>query len=111
MVSGSSSGGGGAATGVGATTDVLTYHNDTLRTGQNLAECILTPANVNSSTFGLLRTLPADDPVDATPLIACKSSIAGGVHNVVLFATEMTASTLMMPTTARYSHTSRCWPR
>ncbi len=88
VVSGSSSGSSGAATGVGATTDVLTYHNDTLRTGQNLTESILTPANVNSSTFGLLRTLPADDPVDATPLVASQVSIGGAVHNVVYFATE-----------------------
>src|ERR1039458_9671423 len=46
-----------------STSDVLTYHNDTMRTGQNLTETTLTSSNVNSSTFGLLRILTADAPV------------------------------------------------
>jgi hypothetical protein len=85
--SGSASGSsGGSASASG--TDVLTYHNDSMRTGQNLTETILTPGNVSSSTFGLLRILAADNPVDATPLIATKVSIGGSAHNVVYFATE-----------------------
>jgi len=74
--------------GAGAATDVLTYHNDTMRTGQNLTETTLTPSNVNSSTFGLLRILPADNPVDAAPLIASRVTIGGSVHNVIYAATE-----------------------
>ena len=81
----SSSSGSGSTT---AGTDVLTYHYDRMRTGQNLTETVLTPTNVTSSTFGLLRTLPADDAVDATPLIATNISIAGSTHTVVYLATE-----------------------
>jgi chitodextrinase len=77
-----------AAVSVGFATDVLTYHNDTMRTGQNLTESTLTPANVTSSTFGLLTILPADDPVDATPLVASGVTVGGVTHNVVYVATE-----------------------
>jgi hypothetical protein len=64
------------------------YHNDAMRTGQNLTETTLTPANVNASTFGLLRILGADKPVDAAPLLASRVAIAGSLHNVVYIATE-----------------------
>ncbi len=70
------------------TTDVLTYHNDTMRTGQNLTETRLTTSNVSSATFGLLRTLGTDNPVDATPLVATQVMIGGSAHNIVYVATE-----------------------
>src|SRR2546423_14219097 len=38
-------------------TDVVTYKNDLARTGQNLTETVLTPANGNASGFGKLRFL------------------------------------------------------
>src|SRR6185312_15448321 len=38
-------------------TDVVTYKNDVLRTGQNLTETTLTPGNVGSTTFGLHHNL------------------------------------------------------
>jgi hypothetical protein len=70
-------------------TDVLTYHNDTFRTGQTLHEEILTPANVKTNHFGKLWTLPADGLVDAEPLYAAGVAIPGrGLHNVLFVATE-----------------------
>ena len=38
-------------------TSILTYHNDNARTAQNLAETVLTPTNVASSTFGKIAIL------------------------------------------------------
>jgi hypothetical protein len=69
-------------------TDVTTFHNDNARTGQNLTETMLAPANVNSQTFGLLRNLPVDGKVDAEPLYLSQLPVAGGTYNVVFIATE-----------------------
>ncbi|MBV9037834.1 MAG: hypothetical protein JO182_25315, partial [Acidobacteriaceae bacterium] len=41
-------------------TNVLTYHNDNVRTGQNLTETALLPSTVNASRFGKLFTVPTD---------------------------------------------------
>jgi hypothetical protein len=71
-----------------AGTDVLTYKNDLSRSGQNLSETTLTPANVTSSTFGLLRNLAVDGKVDAQPLYVSQLSVSGSAHNVVFAATE-----------------------
>ena len=69
--------------------DVVTYHNDIARTGQNLNETVLTTANVNSATFGKLRSLPVDGKVDAQPLyLAQLANIGGATHNVLYVATE-----------------------
>ena len=73
---------------VPAGTDVLTYKNDLSRSGQNLTESILTPANVTSAGFGLLRNLPVDGKVDAQPLYLSQLRVAGSAHNVVFVATE-----------------------
>ena len=69
-------------------TDVVTYKNDVLRTGQNVTETILTPSNVNSASFGLLHNLKVDGKVDAQPLYLAKLSVKGSQHNVVFVATE-----------------------
>src|ERR1700693_2624779 len=78
----------GSSMGATATTDVLTYHYDNMRTGQTLTETELTPATVTSSSFGKLRLLPTDDPVDAAPLVATNVTIGGSTHTVVYVATE-----------------------
>lgn len=67
---------------------VLTYHNDLGRTGQNLNEAILTPANVNSTTFGKLGFMTVDALVDAEPLYVPNLTVANSVHNVVFVVTE-----------------------
>ncbi|MFI4914680.1 MAG: pyrrolo-quinoline quinone, partial [Steroidobacterales bacterium] len=82
------SGGSNAGGGTAAVTDVLTYHNDNMRTGQNLTESALTPANVTTATFGKLRLLAADGRVDAQPLVVSGLIINGAAHNVVYVATE-----------------------
>ena len=69
-------------------TDVVTYKNDHSRTGQNLTESVLTPANVNCSSFGLLRMLSVDGKVDAQPLYLSGLAVGGAPHNVVFVATE-----------------------
>jgi hypothetical protein len=69
-------------------TDVLTYKNDLNRSGQNLTESTLTPANVTPATFGLLRNLAVDGKVDAQPLYVSQLSVSGASHSVVFVATE-----------------------
>lgn len=69
--------------------DVVTYHYDNLRTGQNTNEAILTTANVNSSKFGKLGEFMVDGKVDAQPLYLSNVSIPGhGTRNVLYVVTE-----------------------
>lgn len=65
---------------------VYTQHNDNARTGANLFETTLTPANVNARQFGLLFRHVVDDQVFAQPLFVPNLSIAGGRHNIVIVA-------------------------
>jgi hypothetical protein len=48
--------------------DVLTYHYNNQRTGNDDRETILTPKNVNVATFGKLFAMPVDADVYAQPL-------------------------------------------
>jgi len=67
----------------------FTHHNDNARTGQNLGETVLTPANVTSATFGKLFSYPLDGVAHASPLYVADVAIPGsGFHNVVYVATE-----------------------
>ena len=67
----------------------FTYHNDNLRTGQNLSETVLALSNVNQNQFGKLFSYPIDGMAFASPLYVANVSIPGqGYHNVVYVATE-----------------------
>ena len=67
---------------------VLTYHDDNTREGQNTQETVLTPTNVTSSTFGKVGFYSADGKVDAEPLYLPGVMIGGASHNVLYVVTE-----------------------
>ena len=74
---------------VTSTTDVLTYHNDMARTGQNLNETILNTGDVTSAKFGKIGFDTVDGHVDAQPLYASGVAVPGnGTHNILIAATE-----------------------
>src|ERR1700720_4577765 len=69
--------------------DVVTWHNDSARTGQNLSETILTLSTVNVNKFGKLFVISTDGQVYAQPLYVSNLTIPGkGVHDVIYIATE-----------------------
>jgi len=71
------------------TPGLYTHHNDNLRTGQNLNETVLTPANVAPASFGRLHSYPLDGLAYTAPLYVANLGIPNqGVHNVVYVATE-----------------------
>jgi hypothetical protein len=80
--------------GAPAQTIVVTQHNDISRSGANVGETILTPANVNTATFGKIFTFPVDGRIYAQPLylpgltMGAGTPQAGSKHNVVFVATE-----------------------
>jgi hypothetical protein len=67
---------------------VFMHHNDAARTGQNLKEYALTPANVNSSTFSLLFSCPVDGQMYAEPLYVANLTFGATKRNVVYVATQ-----------------------
>ena len=73
---------------VASTVDVLTYHYDNMRSGQNLNETVLTPLNVNSTMFGKKGEFMVDGKVDAQPLYLSQVTIGGQKKNVLYVATE-----------------------
>jgi hypothetical protein len=84
----------GACPHVFAQTSVLTQHYDNYRSGANLNETILTPANVNTATFGRLFSTTTDGYAYAQPLylpgitMGVGTPQAGTTHNVIFIATE-----------------------
>jgi hypothetical protein len=67
--------------------EVLTQHNDLARTGANLKETLLTPANVSEKRFGMLFKRVLDDQLYTQPLLATNVQIGGGRHDVVYVTT------------------------
>jgi len=68
--------------------DVTTYHFDVGRTGLNPNETTLTPSNMTSAKFGLLRVLAVDGKVDAQPLYLSNLTAGSQQRNVVYAVTE-----------------------
>ena len=66
---------------------ILTQHNDTSRTGQNLQETALNTSTVNVTNFGKLFSLPVSGNIFAQPLYVPALTIGGATHNVVYVAT------------------------
>lgn len=67
---------------------VFTWHNDLARDGLNAHEYALTPANVNTASFGKLFSCTVDGAVYAQPLWVANATVGGSQHNVVLVATQ-----------------------
>ncbi|HKV25302.1 MAG TPA: hypothetical protein VJN93_11980 [Candidatus Acidoferrum sp.] len=84
-----------ATIGVTDLTGVLTAQNDVQRTGQNLHEFAMTPANVGSATFGKLYSCSVTENgtvpghVYAQPLYVANLTMSDSKkHNVLYVATE-----------------------
>jgi hypothetical protein len=61
---------------------VTTYHYDNQRTGWDQQETTLTPANVGSTSFGVIAQVVLDDQVDAQPLLVPGQPITAGIYTV-----------------------------
>jgi hypothetical protein len=68
--------------------NVTTWHYDNNRDGLNPNETKLTPANVNTASFGKLFSYQTDSYAYAEPLLMSNVTINGATHNVLYVATE-----------------------
>lgn len=79
----------GPPVGPSSSTDVVTYHYDNQRTGENLKETTLTTSNVNSLTFGKVGEFAVDGQIDGQALFLSQLAIPGqGNKDVLYVATE-----------------------
>ncbi|HEX8764327.1 MAG TPA: hypothetical protein VF740_04165 [Candidatus Acidoferrum sp.] len=79
----------GSPPGPPSSTDVITYHYDNQRTGQNSKETTLTTSNVNSTTFGKIGEFSVDGQIDGQALFLSQLAIPGqGNKDVLYVATE-----------------------
>src|SRR5271166_3565039 len=76
---------------IGYAGDVLTYHYNANRQGQNTLESVLTPSNVNSSSFGKVGFFSVDGKVDAQPLYVYKLPGSSMFKTLYLWSLKMTA--------------------
>jgi len=73
----------------GTPVDVLTYHYDNARTGNNRLEADLTVASVSSSRFGQVASLAVQGSVLAQPLVISNFQMPdSSVHDIVVVATS-----------------------
>lgn len=77
-----------ATAGVTSLTGVYTYRDDLDRDGANTQEYALTPANVNTTSFGKLFSCSVDGAIYAQPLWVANVTVSGAKHNVVIVATQ-----------------------
>ena len=73
---------------IGYAGDVVTYHYGPTRQGQNTQESILTPSNVNFTSFGRVRFFPVDGKVDAQPLYVYRLPAKLHTQNTLFVVTE-----------------------
>jgi hypothetical protein len=77
---------------IGQSVNVITWHNDNWRTGQNTNETTLTTSLVSDDTkFGkkCSYSLPADAWVFAQPLVVSKVKINGTTYDEVVYVVTM----------------------
>jgi hypothetical protein len=80
-----------SASALAAVTDlpgVYTYHNDLARDGANTQEYALSPANVNTSSFGKLASCAVDGAIYGQPLWVANVTVSGTKHNIVIVTTQ-----------------------
>ncbi len=75
---------------------VLTWQNDTYRTGNNLSESRITPSSILTDTFGKICAVNLDAQVFAQPLVV--TNVKTNWPNVVYVVTENDTYTQLMGT-------------